>query len=77
MLGGDDEEIVSDAGDGDVGKVERLGVDQSIGGNGEEFAEGGGVDVGEGERGLKVVEAGAGVVVVVGEDVLGMRRQCE
>ena len=66
-------EIVGDAGDRDGGKVERLGVDQAVGGNGEEFAEGGEVYVGEGERGLLVVETGAGVIVVVGENVLGMR----
>src|SRR5580704_4026267 len=71
VLGGDDEQIVGDAGDRDVRNVERLGVDQAIGGNGEQFAEGGKVYVGEGERGLQVVEAGAGVVVVVGENILG------
>ena len=75
VFGGDDEKIMSDAGDVDVGDVERLGVDQAVGRDGEEFAEGGGVYVGEGENGFFVVEAGAGVVVVVGENVLGANRE--
>ena len=72
MLGGDDQQIVSHAGDGHAGEVERFGIDQAVGGNVEELAEGGGVHVGQSESRLLAVEAGAGVVVVVGENVLGV-----
>ena len=39
VLGDDNQQIVDDAGDGDGGQVERLGVDQAVGGDGEELAE--------------------------------------
>jgi hypothetical protein len=58
--------------DGHGGKIERFAIDQTVDGEGEEFAELAYVDVGQGECGLGVVEAGAGVVVVVGEDLLGV-----
>ena len=40
VLGGDDQNVVRDAGDGETARdEERLGVDQAVGGDGEEFAE--------------------------------------
>src|SRR5215472_2858694 len=46
VLARNDEQIVHDAGDGHGGNVQRLGVHQAVGGNSEELAELGRVDVG-------------------------------
>ena len=46
VLGGNDQQIVGNAGDGHGGQVEGLRVNQAVGGNGEELAESCGVHVG-------------------------------
>jgi hypothetical protein len=69
MLGGDEDDVVGGARDGELREVERLGVDLAGDGECAEQAEAGGVDVGGGERGFVGIEAGAGEVVFVRGDV--------
>ena len=72
MFGGNDEQVMYFTGDGDGGEIERLGIDQPVGGDGEEFAEVRHIYVCGRKDGFGVVQSGAGVIVVVGEDVLRM-----
>jgi len=70
--GGEDYVALAEVGDGERGDVEGLGEDVAVDGEGVEFAEGAGVDVGGGEDFFVESGAGAGVVVLGGED-LGVR----
>jgi hypothetical protein len=72
VLVGNYEQVVGDAGNGHSGNVERLRVDHSQNRHREQLAESTGVYVRQGELGFGVVESIAGVVVVVGEHVLGV-----
>ncbi len=67
--GGDEDEVVGSAVERDVGDDEGLRVDLVVDGELVEEAEGSDRDVGWGEEGLVGVGSGAGVVVVLGEDV--------
>jgi hypothetical protein len=70
MFGSDNQQIVGNTRHGDSRKIERFGIDDPVGGYHKELSESGGIYVAEGELGLSVVETVAGIVVVVGEDVL-------
>ena len=65
-----DEQIVSTAFRADRRKIQRLRVDLAVDGDGEQLAEASGVYVGSRENRLCGVQAGAGVVVVVGPNIL-------
>ena len=39
MLGGDDEDVVRSAGDGDRGKIKRFGIDHAVRRKGKKFSE--------------------------------------
>jgi hypothetical protein len=70
VFGGDDQKIVDDAGYGHGWEIEGLGIDEAVGQDGEELSEIGAVHVGQSEDGLVRIDSCAGVVVVVGKDVL-------
>lgn len=74
MFGCDDQQVVGDTGDTDGRNVERLCVDQSVGGDRKKFSEGGGIHILWCEHGLAVVKPSTRVNVVVSEDVLGVRK---
>jgi hypothetical protein len=68
VLGGDVQHIVRTAAQGHVGDVQRLGINGTVHGDGEEFAERGAVHVGGRENGLRGVFTRARVVVVIGRN---------
>src|SRR5262249_20344220 len=69
LRGGEDDVARAAAGDGQVGLVERLGVDVAVHGVAVQLAEVAGVDVGGGEHLLARVMAGEEIVVVPGQHV--------
>ena len=72
MLGGDIHDIVhAVARDCDVGQNQRLSIHIPIDSGGEEQTEAVGIDVGQCQDGLVRVSAGAGIVIMVGQDTDG------
>ena len=69
VLGDRVDDVVSLIVDRDVGEVERFGFHPAVSGEKVDLAEGCGIDVGGSQDGLVGVETGAGVVVVIRDDV--------
>src|SRR5216684_3534322 len=75
VFGGDKENVVfAFAGDFDVGKIKRLGVNVTVNFESEEFAELAGIDIGVSENFFVEIGAGTRVVVLGGGDLRAEER---
>ena len=71
--GGEDEVVDGAVGHPEAADIKGLGEEVAVDWVGVELAEGRGVDVGGGQGGLVSLDTGAADVVVVGEDVAGVK----